>query len=104
MPWKATCVMDERVRFVAAVQEEKESMAEPCRRFGISRKTGHKLLERYKTEGPKALADRSRARQTHAHALPEAMVRIILRKREAQTKGVEDHTQSITEMTSNGLH
>ena len=37
MPWEETCVMDERLRFVAAVQEKKESMAELCRRFGISR-------------------------------------------------------------------
>src|SRR5512141_1720010 len=83
MPWKETCVMDERLRFVAAVQEKKESMAELCRRFGISRKTGYKLVERYATEGPVALIDRSRARHTHANAVPEAMVRLILAKREA---------------------
>jgi transposase InsO family protein len=83
MPWKETCVMDERLRFVAAAHEKKESMAELCRRFGISRKTGYKLLERYSTQGPAALMDRSRARNTHANAVPEAMVRIILAKREA---------------------
>jgi transposase InsO family protein len=83
MPWKETCVMDERLRFVAAAREKKESMAELCRRFGISRKTGYKLLERYEAEGPLALADRSRARHTHANAVPEAMARIILTKREA---------------------
>jgi len=83
MPWKETCVMDERLRFVAAVREKKESIAELCRRFGISRKTGYKLIERYSTEGPIALTDRSRARNTHANAVPEAMVRVILAKREA---------------------
>lgn len=83
MPWKATHVMDERLRFVAAAREKKEPFAELCRRFGISRKTGYKLLQRYEVEGPKALADRSRARQTHANAVPESMVRIILAKREA---------------------
>jgi len=83
MPWEETCVMDERLRFVAAAQEKKESMAELCRRFGISRKTGYKLVDRYKEQGPVALLDRSRARHTHANAVPEAMVRIILAKREA---------------------
>jgi transposase InsO family protein len=83
MPWKETCVMDEKLRFVAAVHEKKETIAELCRRFGISRKTGYKLLERYSTQGPAALMDRSRARITHANAVPEAMVRVILAKREA---------------------
>lgn len=83
MPWKETCVMDERLRFVAAVREKKESMAELCRGFGISRKTGYKLVERYESQGPIALQDRSRARLTHAHAVPEAVQRIILAKREA---------------------
>jgi transposase InsO family protein len=83
MPWKATRVMDERLRFVAAVREQKETMAELCRRFGISRKTGYKLLHRYESEGAGALEDRSRARHTHANAVPEAMVRVILAKREA---------------------
>ena len=83
MPWKETCVMDERLRFVAAFHEKTESMAELCRRFGISRKTGYKLVERYATKGPVALLDRSRARLTHANAVPEPMVRIILAKREA---------------------
>lgn len=83
MPWKESSVMDERLRFVAAVREGNGTIAELCRRFGISRKTGYKLLERYETEGPQALADRSRARLTHANAVREAMVRVILAKREA---------------------
>lgn len=83
MPWKATCVMDERLRFVAAARAKQEPFAELCRRYGISRKTGYKLLQRYEVEGPKALADRSRARLTHANAVPESMQRIILAKREA---------------------
>jgi transposase-like protein len=45
-------MMDERLRFVAAVREGNETIAELCRRFGIARKTGYKLLERYETEGP----------------------------------------------------
>ena len=83
MPWKATCVMDERLRFVAAVHEKRESISELCRRFGISRKTGYKLLQRYAEEGPSALGDRSRARHSHPNAVPEAMARMILAKREA---------------------
>jgi hypothetical protein len=45
MPWKESSVMDERMRFVIRLQDG-ESMAALCREFGISRKTGYKILER----------------------------------------------------------
>jgi len=51
MPWKETCVMDEGMQFIAAYLSGEETMAELCRCFGISRKTGYKLLERYEREG-----------------------------------------------------
>lgn len=59
MPWKESSVMDERLRFVARLLEG-EPMTDVCRDFGISRKTGYKIYERYKQEGPTALCDRSR--------------------------------------------
>ena len=59
MPWTETSVMEERLRFVARLWEG-EPMSDVCREFGISRKTGYKLFERYREEGPVALADRSR--------------------------------------------
>jgi len=38
--------MDERVQFVAR-RLAGEAMAELCREFGISRKTGYKIFDRY---------------------------------------------------------
>jgi putative transposase len=35
-------------------------MAELCREFGISRKTGYKIFTRYKDIGQEGLTDRSR--------------------------------------------
>src|SRR5207302_2725550 len=43
MPWKECSVMDERLQFVAR-RLAGEAMAELCREFGISRKTGYKNL------------------------------------------------------------
>jgi transposase-like protein len=43
MPWKECSVMDERLRFVAKLLDG-ESMTDVCREFGISRKTGYKIL------------------------------------------------------------
>jgi hypothetical protein len=44
MPWKECSVMDERLQFVAR-RLAGEAMAELCREFGISRKTGYKIFE-----------------------------------------------------------
>ena len=51
--------MDERLRFVARLLEG-EKMAPLCAEFGISRKTGYKIFERYKDCGVAAFTDRSR--------------------------------------------
>ena len=59
MPWKESSVMEERLRFVARLLEG-ERMSDVCLEFGISRKTGYKIINRYKEEEPFALCDRSR--------------------------------------------
>ena len=50
MPWKECHVVDERLRFVARLLDG-EKMAALCAEFGISRKTGYKIYERYKDCG-----------------------------------------------------
>ena len=59
MPWKEYNAMDERLRFVARLLDG-EKMTPLCRSFGISRKTGYKIFERYKYIGVEGLTDRSR--------------------------------------------
>src|SRR3954464_14093898 len=59
MTWKECSVIDERLRFVAGLLDGK-AMTDVCRAFGISRKTGYKIFERYKEHGLEALTDRSR--------------------------------------------
>ena len=59
MPWKECHVMDERLRFVARLLEG-EKMAPLCAEFGISRKTGYKIFDRYKDCGVGAFNDRRR--------------------------------------------
>ena len=78
MPWKETCTMTERMKFVALAEEGEESMTELCRRFGISRKTGYKLLERYAAEGLDGLQDRSHAPRHHPFAVSEETERRIV--------------------------
>jgi transposase-like protein len=61
MPWKETLVPNERMKFIAQCEFEEESMAQLCRKYGISRKSGCKWWDRWQKEGLGGLVDRSRA-------------------------------------------
>ncbi len=64
--------MEERFRFIEEHRRDECSFAELCRRYGVSRKTGYKWLDRYETEGMDGLRDQSRAPHQHPNAvLPE---------------------------------
>ncbi len=74
--------MDERVRFVIRLKDG-ESMASLCREFGISRKTGYKIFERYEQCGLEGLRDRTRRPFRYANQLPEQVeAAIVTAKRE----------------------
>src|SRR5437868_1742613 len=77
MPWKASSVMEERLRFVARVLEG-EPMSDLCREFGISRKTGYKIFTRYQEHGCAALTDRSRRPIRYANQLPHQVESLIV--------------------------
>ena len=77
MPWKECSVMDERLRFVAQLLDG-EPMAQLCRAFGISRKTGYKIFTRYKEHGLEALTDRSRRPVRYANQLPPQVESLIV--------------------------
>src|SRR6058998_270717 len=82
MPWKECHVMDERLRFVARLLEG-EKKAPLCAEFGISRKTGYKIFDRYKDCGVAAFSDRSRRPYRQANRLPPQLEAVIVRlKRE----------------------
>src|SRR4029079_19223679 len=78
MPWKVCKPMDERLKFIARLLDG-EKMAVACREFGISRKTGYKILTRYNEIGLDGLTDRSRRPYRHANQLPFQIETQILR-------------------------
>lgn len=59
MPWKESSVVGIRLEFVSRILEG-ERMSELCREYGISRKTGYKFLERYRSGGQQGLINQSR--------------------------------------------
>ena len=78
MPWKVCKPMDERLKFIARLLDG-EQMAGLCREFGISRKTGYKILTRYNATGLEGLTDRSRRPYRHANQLPIQIETLIVR-------------------------
>ena len=75
-------MMDERMRFVIRLKDG-ESMASLCREFGISRKTGYKILDRYQECGLEGLTDRARRPHRYANSLPAQLESaIVAAKRE----------------------
>jgi len=61
MPWKVVPMSEVRLTFVHHVESLNRPVAAACREFGISRKTGYKWLQRFRSRGGlESLADRSR--------------------------------------------
>lgn len=87
MPWKECHVVDERVRFVRRLLDG-ESMTALCGEFGISRKTGSKIFQRYQQIGVRGLTDRSRRPYRQANQLPAAVETLMVQlKRDRPTWG-----------------
>ncbi len=78
MPWKEVTRMSERMEFVSLARKGEINLSEICRRFGISRKTGYKWLERYALEGIMGLQDRSRRPRTSPKRTPDFMEKAAL--------------------------
>ena len=58
------------------------NMSELCRRFGISRKSGYELLNRYEQEGESAVQPRSRAPINRPNKTTSAVEALLLKTRE----------------------
>ncbi|MGI9258074.1 MAG: integrase core domain-containing protein [Gammaproteobacteria bacterium] len=73
--------MNERVSFIASYLEAAESFTAVCERYGVSRKTGYKWVERYESDGVAGLEEHSRAPLSHPHAVAADVVAKILKCR-----------------------
>ncbi len=80
MPWEASSVMDERVRFISRLLEG-ECMTELCQEYGISRKTGYKFRDRYLAHGVRGLVDMSKRPQYHPHRTQDTTEKLIVKLR-----------------------
>ena len=77
MPWLEILPMEQRARFIADDRLGLYTRAELCARYGISRKTGYKWLDRYHQEGQPGLQDRSHAPHRCPHRIAPALAELI---------------------------
>jgi putative transposase len=82
MPWKEQSALEERKEFIAEWQQGEESLAEICRRHGVSRPTGYKWCERWEAEGEAGLQERSRAPAHNPRAMSEKVRERLVELRE----------------------
>jgi transposase InsO family protein len=69
------------MRFIVAIAEDDEPFAEVCRRFGISRKTGYKWVERYEQIGPSGLEALRPVARSQPHRLADAVADLVVQAR-----------------------
>jgi len=81
MPWQERSTMDQRKQFIADYHRGLQSVTELADRFGISRKTAYKWIDRHEEEGGNGLADRSRRPLSCPHATPQHIVDAVLEAR-----------------------
>lgn len=78
MPWQEADKISEREEFINRWLTGRQTVTSLCDAFGISRKTGHKWINRFKSAGMNNLADQSRARYHQAHKTPEEIVQVLI--------------------------
>lgn len=88
MPWSETTAMGERKRFIDDLLDRRYSVSELCARYGISRKTGYKWIERFRVEGLEGLDDRSHApRLVHNRTAAEVEQALVAARNRHPTWG-----------------
>ena len=95
MPWKSISLLQARLRFVKLALQAQSTLAQVCRIFGVSRKTGYKWRQRFVQQGKRGLRDQSRRprgspQQTSPRWL-QAIRRVRRRHRRWGAKKIRQH-------------
>jgi putative transposase len=78
--------MDQRVAFIAEWQRDEWTMTDLAERYGISRKTAYKWVDRYASDPEHGLAARSRAPHHHGRRIAPAVAAAIVALRRAHPR------------------
>jgi len=83
IPWKGVTVMEQRQRFLEDYQLNYYSISELAERFGISRKTAHKWLKRFKENSHSGYHELSRRPRSCPWQTDESIVAELVTARKA---------------------
>ena len=104
MPWKVGTVMSRRKELVTMALSEGANMSELCRREGVSRKTGHKWLRRYREQGESGLDDLSRRPHRSPNQTREDTEQVVVDlRREYPAKGSHVLAQMLKDRRYDGV-
>jgi putative transposase len=78
MPWSDTTAMELRVQFIRDWRSARQTIADLCALYDISRKTGYKWIERYIEDGPDGLLERSHAAHAVHNKTPTEVEQAVL--------------------------
>ena len=84
MPWKTVTLLKARQRLAEAVLARRHPVQELASRFGVSRQTAYKWVERFRQRGLQGLRDQSRRPRRSPHRLPARWLQAIQRVRRAR--------------------
>jgi transposase InsO family protein len=82
MSWGAISLMDLRKEFVIQAAQNGANIAELCRRYNISRKTGYKWIARFETNGKAGLIDLSKRPKNNPDKTSKKWINRIIAVRE----------------------
>lgn len=104
MAWREASIVEQRREFVVLASVKGANVALLCRRFGISRETGHKWIERFKAGGAVSLADRSRRPPTSPEKTADAAEAAVLGLRDAHRPGAGAAADARSARRARGQH
>lgn len=81
MPWDHTSIMDQKRLFVADYLTRSFTIVELCDRYGISRPTAYKWIDRFLNRGYQGLEELPRRPSRCPHRTPDELVEILLELR-----------------------
>lgn len=78
MPWKIMNTMDQKIQLIADWQSQYFSITDLSQKYGLSRPTIYKWLERYEELGIEGLKEQSRTPQYSPNQTKDAIVKLII--------------------------
>lgn len=81
LPWQDKTAADEQTRFIKRWLLGRESVTGLCEEFGISRKSGHKRINRFKEHGLEGLGDLPRTPRSSPLRTPDEIRELVVKAR-----------------------